>query len=68
MGGPIFEYLDPVRIVSPCVNVCRLDAATGWCVGCGRTGAEIARWTAIDDDARDAVMRTLPARMAKLAD
>lgn len=68
MSDPIFQYFEPVRIVSPCVNICRLDPATGWCVGCGRTGGEIARWTAVDDAARDAVMRTLPARMATLGD
>ena len=27
---------------SPCVGTCELDVVTGWCVGCGRTGDEIA--------------------------
>nr|WP_277924179.1 DUF1289 domain-containing protein [Sphingomonas hankookensis] len=46
--------------------VCSMDTDTGWCLGCGRTRDEIARWTAIDPDARRAVMALLPERMAVL--
>jgi len=66
MPDPIFQYFEPVRVQSPCVNVCRLDTATGWCVGCGRTGDEIAQWTVIDEARRDAVMATLPTRLTAL--
>jgi uncharacterized protein len=34
------------RPSSPCINVCSLDA-NGFCVGCLRTGDEIARWMAM---------------------
>ena len=45
-----FIQIVPRRaIVSPCVNICTLDPATGLCRGCGRTGDEIARWTAMSD-------------------
>jgi hypothetical protein len=37
---------------SPCINVCRMDAATGWCAGCLRTLDEIATWSILDDDAK----------------
>jgi predicted Fe-S protein YdhL (DUF1289 family) len=53
---------EPVR--SPCNNICRIDDATGWCVGCGRTLDEIARWGATDDADRNRVMAQLAARMA----
>jgi predicted Fe-S protein YdhL (DUF1289 family) len=33
----------PERPPSPCINVCSLDSA-GYCVGCLRSGDEIARW------------------------
>nr|WP_277925954.1 DUF1289 domain-containing protein [Sphingomonas sp. JXJ CY 53] len=46
--------------------VCSIDTDTGLCLGCGRTRDEIARWTAIDGDARRAVMAILPQRMAAL--
>lgn len=36
----------PVR--SPCMSVCRMDAATGLCEGCLRTLDEIARWADMD--------------------
>jgi uncharacterized protein len=67
MALPDFiERVTPQAIVSPCILVCTLDPATGWCLGCGRTGDEIARWTAMTDTGRDAVMQALPERMARL--
>ena len=54
------------RIKSPCNDVCQLDRATGWCFGCGRTGAEIASWPRITDEERDAVMALLPARLTAM--
>lgn len=51
---------------SPCVNICLLDTETGTCIGCGRTIQEIARWTAMSEEERRAIMRELPARMELL--
>lgn len=51
-------------IVSPCTNVCRMDAATGWCEGCLRTIDEIAAWTVLDDAGRRAVWARLAERRA----
>ncbi len=62
----VFESVAPQAIESPCVLVCSIDTDTGWCLGCGRTRDEIARWTVIDGDARRAVMAILPQRMAVL--
>lgn len=50
---------------TPCVNICLLDPATGTCLGCGRTLAEIASWAAMTDAERRAVMAALPARMER---
>jgi predicted Fe-S protein YdhL (DUF1289 family) len=67
MALPDFiERAAPQAIVSPCILVCTLDPATGWCLGCGRTGDEIACWTAMTDAGRDAVMQALPERMVRL--
>ena len=49
---------------SPCINVCRMDAGTGWCEGCQRTLHEIATWSGLSDDDKRAVWRALPARRA----
>ena len=54
----------PARPASPCVNICRMDAATGWCEGCRRTIDEIAAWSRLSADAREAVWRELPGRTA----
>ena len=48
--------------LTPCIGVCRLDAQ-GFCVGCQRTGAEIASWRTLPDDERLRFMEeVLPAR------
>jgi uncharacterized protein len=52
----------PGAIASPCINICRMDAATGWCEGCLRTLDEIATWGGQDDATRQAVLQRLPAR------
>ncbi len=54
------------RIRSPCNDVCQLDRKSGWCLGCGRTGPEIAAWPRITDDERDRVMALLPERLEAL--
>jgi uncharacterized protein len=50
-------------IASPCVKVCVLDAAAGICRGCGRTLAEIERWTRMSDAERAKIMAELPSRL-----
>lgn len=52
---------------SPCVGVCQIDQATGWCLGCGRTGEEIGRWLGLTDAERLALWEELPGRLDKLA-
>lgn len=51
---------------SPCINVCRMDASSGWCEGCLRTMDEIAGWSLYDDDEKRAVWDALEARRAEL--
>jgi predicted Fe-S protein YdhL (DUF1289 family) len=53
-------------ISSPCIRVCVMDAPTGLCVGCGRTGAEIGGWLAMSEAQRLAIMAQLPARLARI--
>ena len=47
---------------SPCVKVCIIQPETGYCMGCYRTGAEIAAWTSMDTEARLALKAELPER------
>ena len=39
-------------VPSPCVSVCRMDAASGLCQGCLRTLDEIAGWSTMDNAAK----------------
>lgn len=52
----------PGPVPSPCVNVCRMVASTGWCEGCWRSIDEIAAWSRLDDAARRVVWQQLMAR------
>lgn len=63
---PAIPARPPRPIATPCVKVCIVDGASGWCLGCGRTLAEIAGWTRLSDDERAAVMASLPARLKDL--
>lgn len=52
----------PRPIVTPCVKVCAVDGASGYCLGCRRTLPEIAAWSRLSDDERTAIMAALPER------
>ncbi|MBM3536133.1 MAG: DUF1289 domain-containing protein [Alphaproteobacteria bacterium] len=44
-------------VPSPCIGLCILDPATGFCKGCFRTIEEIGAWIALDDDCRREILR-----------
>jgi predicted Fe-S protein YdhL (DUF1289 family) len=52
---------------SPCISVCRIEDATGYCTGCFRTIDEIAGWGMMSDDRKSAVWEELGRRRAALA-
>ena len=54
------------RITVPCIKVCAKERSTGWCLGCGRTGPEIARWWNLGEAEREAVLADLPRRLAAM--
>jgi len=55
-----------MSVPSPCIDVCKMDPATGLCVGCARTLDEIAAWSTLDDMAKRKVWKLLPARREEL--
>ncbi|MCT8003653.1 DUF1289 domain-containing protein [Sphingomonas sanguinis] len=69
MSLDIISFVEPqpVDLASPCVLVCTMDKATGWCLGCARTIREISNWSAKPAEERRAILAALPARQAELA-
>ena len=59
--------MDSGAVASPCINVCRMDEASGLCAGCLRTLDEIACWSLLDDDDRRLICAQLAARRGQLA-
>ncbi len=51
-----------MSVGSPCTNVCRIHADTGWCEGCARTIDEIVAWGNAGDPQRLQILARLPAR------
>ena len=51
------------EMVSPCISICRMHAATGLCEGCFRTTDEIAAWGNAGDDGRQAIWARIELRM-----
>jgi uncharacterized protein len=51
-----------VDVPSPCVSICRMDAATGLCEGCCRTLDEIATWSQLDAGTKRGVWRRIEQR------
>jgi predicted Fe-S protein YdhL (DUF1289 family) len=51
---------------TPCEKICLLDDRSGLCQGCGRSLAEIGRWTAYSDGERAGIMAELPKRLAAI--
>ncbi len=49
-------------VPSPCISVCRIDAASGLCVGCWRTIDEIIVWGRQTDNQRRGVWRLIKQR------
>lgn len=58
--------MNPDVVNSPCVNICKMDARSGWCEGCLRTIDEIAVWSVLSDDDKRAVVAELAQRRAVL--
>ena len=50
------------EIVTPCVNICRMDDANHYCIGCFRTLEEIKGWSQMTDAERAAVIAQLESR------
>jgi predicted Fe-S protein YdhL (DUF1289 family) len=41
-----------MTVQSPCIDICKLDGETGFCIGCLRTREEIREWKGMTDHRR----------------
>lgn len=55
-------HSDAGALPSPCIGICRIKPATGFCEGCFRTIDEIASWRAVDESARRAIWIAIQQR------
>ncbi|AQR62738.1 DUF1289 domain-containing protein [Brevundimonas sp. LM2] len=56
----------PRPIATPCIQVCVIDGASGLCLGCYRTLAEIAEWSRMEAAQRTEIMSELPERRLRV--
>ena len=40
-----------IKVISPCISICKTDPVTGYCYGCARTNDEKKLWK--DEDTKD---------------
>jgi len=57
------ETVEP--IASPCIGVCAMSEATGYCHGCYRTIDEIRAWWDMSEQDKAQVISTLEARQSE---
>ncbi len=48
--------------MSPCIGICQMDDASGYCIGCGRTIEEISGWSTSTPAQQQETLDQLPAR------
>jgi uncharacterized protein len=49
-------------VPSPCINLCEMDQASGFCRGCMRTIDEIMAWGQSSEQAKRAIWEQIRAR------
>jgi hypothetical protein len=51
-----------INKISPCIGLCKLDIQSGFCMGCLRTGQEIAMWSQIDHKQARYILEEIKSR------
>lgn len=55
-----------MSIESPCVDICKFDDKTGFCIGCTRTRDECKSWKKMKDKHRKKIIEDRARRERKL--
>jgi len=56
-----------VAVKSPCIELCKFDGKTGFCIGCLRTLEETRGWKKMSDHRRHQIINERAMRETKLA-
>ena len=56
-----------MKIVSPCISICKSDPKTGFCYGCARTDQEKKIWKNLEttNDWKNKNLKVLTSRMSE---
>ena len=56
-----------MKIISPCISICKSDPKTGFCYGCARTDQEKKIWKNLEttNDWKNKNLKTLISRMSE---
>ena len=46
-------------MLTPCIQICKIDKYTERCKGCGRTREQISKWSTYSDNTRKLIMEEL---------
>jgi predicted Fe-S protein YdhL (DUF1289 family) len=52
-------------MASPCIDICKYDEETGWCLGCGMTRKDKKHWKK-EKERRPVIREALPGRLDSL--
>jgi len=55
-----------MAVKSPCIEVCRFDGKSGYCIACLRTREECREWRKMKDHRRHQILQDKARRQAKL--
>lgn len=60
----LYPRVPLMSIPSPCINVCRMNQATGLCEGCYRSIPEITEWSRASDARKRVILAQVAVRRA----
>ncbi|AGT09751.1 DUF1289 domain-containing protein [Paracoccus aminophilus] len=55
-------------MISPCINICRIEPSSRLCLGCSRSMDEITQWARMSEAERQRIMADLPQRKGQTRD
>ena len=49
-------------VKSPCIDVCKIDYKSGYCIGCNRTIEEITNWSILSDQQKKKILTKVKSK------